>query len=228
MRLLKKYKSIIAEILIFLFVFPYFSWLISMYSEQAKNFLLNVISEIDIFNIWFEMITNLIKSDDIKGNFQNYLENWITIASESSFLIYIIGFVSDLVERFISKLTGNELKLLPKIAVIAVACMISSVTPMEAEYIVAEAGIILLIYILLLKFVFKLRIGSLVLRTLFGIVIDVYIVCSVCTYIALLAMIANGQITGAYNIILMIVITFSMVLLSLILKALFDIGKKKS
>lgn len=227
MKLLKKYKALLVEILIVLVVLPSFAGIISAYSEQAKELFFNVISEIDIFNIWFEMLTDLFESNDIRINFQNYLKNWLTIASESSLIIYIIGVLSDLVERFISKLTGNELKILPKIAVITVACVISSFTPMKAEYIIAEVGIIFLIYILLLKFVFKLRIGSVIFRVLFGIIIDIYIVCSVCTYIALLALIAIGRITGVYNIALMVIITFSMVLLSLVLKALFDITVQK-
>lgn len=223
-KLLKKYRNLFIEILIIAFVLPTFSGIIYAFSEEAGNVVLDLVGEIPLFEVWFSIIKDLAFNANIQESLQNYLENWLSLAVQASFQVYIIGFVSDIA----GKLTDNALTVIPKVIAVTLSTFVINLTPEKAEYIISEALIILVLYILLLKFILKTRIFSTIFKLIFGILIEIYIVCSICTYISVLALIAGGKITEPLDMVWSLTVTVSLVLLSILIKDIFNrIYKKK-
>lgn len=221
-RLSKRITSTIVQVAICVILFPFACIIIKViFPNTPEETFVNMVSQIPIMEVWFDIIRDLLRSGDLQDGIENYLNEWSSFLAQTTVQLYLLATITEITKIIFQKIKLMEPAILPNVISVLFWAILLRFTPEKMEYILTEILILLVVYLTIIFFFSKVSFAKKLLKLIFGIGYQTVVVCAICAYICCLAMIANGTITALSDIVVSISVTFSFVFVLLLCDYLF-------
>ena len=228
LRVSKKTRSNIAQIIICVIVFPYIDSILKILFPDRSliDLFLELIKSIPIMEIWFELLVDFKGFEELIYELGILEEKYGYVVIYSLYQVYAIAVLIGIVNSIADKLGWKGLRIIPTILAVLLASFLEKFTGTDLVGLLLEDISLLVIYIVILFFASKRAF----IKTLFKFIVDLflsfYIAIFSTMYIAILGLIWIGRIKGTVDIFMSIGVTFSALLVSCLLSYLVSSKKK--
>lgn len=221
-------RQTISQALVCILLLPFIACLIGVFKLDIGQICVDFIGEISVMNIWFALLVDFSSINDIITELENFSNASLIAWSFMMYEIWIVALVAGIVREAFKKIGMKGLPILPTVATVIIYAIVNKIANINYISALIELIVLAIIYLCIMFFVSNAKFFLTILTGAFKLYIDSCIALSATAYIAVMALIINGKLSGFAEVFTAVMLSMMALLLSLLVDfALTSLTDKK-